>query len=91
MKIYLISQEVNDDYDTFDSAVVAAPDEETARDMDPGTFYPEPRSDGMMDWSKAEHPSTSWAHSREQVNVEYIGEAKEGTKQGVICASFNAG
>jgi len=27
----------------------------------------------------------------EDVNVEYLGEAKPGTKSGVICASFNAG
>ncbi|MFA6125419.1 hypothetical protein [Sphingomonas sp.] len=35
MKLFLISQNQNYDYDTYDSAVVAAPDEETARLMNP--------------------------------------------------------
>lgn len=30
MNIYRISQEVNEDYDSYDSAVVCAPDEETS-------------------------------------------------------------
>ena len=57
MNIYLISQNVNDGYDTFDAAVVAAPDEETARNMKPGG------SDYDLDtWCKPEH-----------VKVELIG------------------
>lgn len=35
MKLFLISQTENRDYDTYDSAVVCAPDEETARKVDP--------------------------------------------------------
>lgn len=35
MKLFLISQTQNNDYDTCDSAVVAAPDEETARSTTP--------------------------------------------------------
>lgn len=35
MKLYLISQEENSDYDTYDSAVVAAPDKATAAAMYP--------------------------------------------------------
>lgn len=31
MNLYLISQDVNNDYDTYDSAVVAAESEEEAR------------------------------------------------------------
>lgn len=31
MKLFLISQTQNNDYDTYDSAVVTAPDEETAK------------------------------------------------------------
>ena len=36
MKLYLISQDVNRDYDTYDSAVVAAKNKETARNIPVG-------------------------------------------------------
>lgn len=36
MNLYLISQNVNSGYDTFDAAVVAAPNEIAARRMHPG-------------------------------------------------------
>ena len=38
-KLYKIWQEVNDDYDTYDSAVVCAESEEEARNTDLGTKY----------------------------------------------------
>lgn len=38
MNLYLISQTANNDWDTYDSAVVAAPDENTAKHMLPGNF-----------------------------------------------------
>jgi hypothetical protein len=81
MNLYLISQKANNGYDTYDSAVVAAPDEETARQMNPGNGEP-------MKWGEK---WTSWAYAPEQVTVGLLGTAVEGTKQGVICASFNAG
>ncbi len=74
MKLYLISQSANSGYDTFDSAVVVAPDEETARNISPDT------------WNGG-----AWCKRPDQVTVAHIGEAAEGTKQGVILASFNAG
>jgi hypothetical protein len=80
MNLYLISQKVNDEWDTFDSAVVAAPDEETARQMDPSSSEP-------MKWGR----KSQWAYAPEQVTVQLIGVAVEGTKQGVVCSSYNAG
>lgn len=44
MKIYLISRLTKMWDSAFDSAVVAAPDEQTARDMNPATG---PRSHGI--------------------------------------------
>ncbi len=38
MYLYLISQDVNDNYDTYDSAVVAAENEEMARKASVGTI-----------------------------------------------------
>lgn len=35
MKLFLISQKENNNYDTYDSAVVAAGDAEVARNMNP--------------------------------------------------------
>lgn len=81
MKLFLISQDQSNGYDTYDSAVVAAPDEETARHIDPGTGKP------VANWNK----NRSWCNGPEHVTVAYIGEAAEDIAQGVVCASFNAG
>jgi len=80
MKLYLISQSKNDDYDTYDSAVVCAESEEEAKKINP---------DGGITTDKEERYS-SWT-TLEHVDVEYIGEAKEGSESEVICSSFNAG
>lgn len=84
MNLYRISQNQNNDYDTYDSAVVAAPDEETAKNMNPSGA-------GMMTEEKWKYPYSSWCTSAEYVNVEFIGTATDGIEQSVICASFNAG
>lgn len=85
MKLYLISQEENNDYDTYDSVVVCAPNEEFARQWvptcDSGTSG-RWRSEG--DWS-------SWCSSPDKVTVKYLGKAEPGIAVGVVCASFNAG
>ena len=82
MKIFLISQSENNDYDTYDSAVVIAEDEESARKIHPSmdSFYEYP-------WGKW----PTWASSPDFVTVEYIGEAKKDSVKCVICASYNAG
>lgn len=84
MKLFLISQTQNTNYDTYDSAVVAAPDEETARNMRPSDGKP------MLigEWN---YEYSSWCNGPEHVTVRYLGEADGDVKQGVVCASFNAG
>ena len=82
MNLYLISQTENNTYDTFDSAVVCAPDVETARNMDPSTGKPK------TDWRRR---YDDWASCPENVSVKYLGRASEEIEQGVVCASFNAG
>ena len=82
MKLYLISQTANRGYDTYDSAVVCAPDEETARHMDPG-------GEGLAMVNLEDN--YCWANDLANVTVEFLGEAKPGMLQGVVCASFNAG
>ena len=82
MKLFLISQEQKKDYDTYDSAVVAAPDEDSARIIDPGTGNP------MKDWKRGNY---SWCDGPEHVVVRYLGEAADDVEQGVVCSSYNAG
>jgi hypothetical protein len=80
MKLWKISQDKNNDLDTYDSAVVAADTESEAKMMNPlngKDIKPEPYS--------------SWVGDPTDVQCEYIGEAKNGTQKGVVCASYNAG
>jgi len=80
MKLYLISQTENNDYDTYDSAVVSAEDEKTARQMSP-------RNGKTVDWKDVYN---AWCNAPEKVTVKYLGEAEQ-DKRMVVCASFNAG
>lgn len=83
MNLYLISQNVNSDWDTFDSAVVAAKSARDAKETNPdGCGEPPSEWDDeyFFDWAVPE-----------DVTVEYIGKASAKTKAGVICSSFNAG
>lgn len=82
MKIFKIWQTVNNDYDTYDSAVVIAENEDDAKKIHPQNI------DGFV--SEKAHPFSSWCGSKD-VHVEYIGEAKEGLERSIVCASFNAG
>jgi hypothetical protein len=82
MKLWLISQAVNEGYDTYDSAVVAAETEADARQIHPSL--------SLDDGSGVPSPTWGWAPP-DAVEAKYLGEAKDGTPKGVICASFNAG
>lgn len=75
MKLYLISQTRNNDYDTYDSAVVAAESEKEAAAIHPSG----------KNWKV-----DTWV-DRDYVAVKYIGEADFQIKRGVILASFNGG
>lgn len=83
MNLYYISQTVNTGYDTYDSAVVCAESEEAARKIHP---------DGRTkEWEGTEDISNwSWADQKD-VEVTFIGVARDGMEQCVCCASFNAG
>jgi hypothetical protein len=80
--LFKISQDVNKEYDTYDSAVVAAESGEDAVQIHPAgpERFVTTDSERLDTWAKAA-----------DVECEYLGEAKEGTERGVICASFNAG
>jgi hypothetical protein len=97
MKLWLISQHENTDYDTYDSAVVAALTAADAQRIIPGSPSAFWGADGrlMREDSTGKHVVDRfayWAFNLSKVHVELIGEAKDGIKEGaVICASFNAG
>lgn len=79
-KLYLLSQNDNNDYDTYDSIVVCAENEECAKKIDPyGNEYTENAKTG------------TWANKLSSIQCIEIGEADEKQEIGVIIASFNAG
>jgi len=78
--IYLLQQDDNTSYDTYDSCVVVSDSEDNARLIRPSTY---------QTW---ENNWNDWANSPESVTVTYLGEADESLKLNeVICSSFNAG
>lgn len=97
MPLYLfsISQTEARGYDTYSDAVVAAPDEETARRIHPrsGEVFDsnaDPRDQGAWrDWGYSY--GGCWARHPDSVKAKRIGTADPSVKQGVICASFHAG
>ncbi|ADV46459.1 hypothetical protein [Nitratifractor salsuginis] len=95
MNIYLLSQDENTGYDTYDSMVVYAEDEDQARKISP---------DGAYAWvnngwcflphkQKCAEPEErgDWANKLENIKVKFLGTTDRDVKPGVICASFNAG
>ena len=101
LNLYLISQDVNEDWDTFDFVVVAAKNSADAQRTHPDDdsdilwsskdnmwIGPGPPSDNPKD--DYVHINAVWANAN-QVTVELIGLAIPGTDPGVICASFNVG
>lgn len=81
MKLFLISQTQNRNLDTYDSAIVCAEDEAQAKRMSPSgesIFMEDARKWEIDAWCKEEF-----------VMCEYLGEAKDGLKLGVVCSSFN--
>jgi hypothetical protein len=80
MKLYIVSQNDNNDYDTYDSILVCAESEEDAKSIDPhGNAFKESERYG------------TWAFSAESLKCEEIGEAGVNQNRGVILTSFNAG
>ena len=79
MNLYLLTQNVEFGYDTYDSVVVAAKTETEAKSIHPCT---------ISGWGSC---GGCWPKSPENVEVELIGKAVEGTPAGVILSSFNAG
>ena len=85
--LYLLQQDKNTDYDSYDSAVVCAASEASAKLTHP---------DGMRTWNPKGSEDANWGWLSdwavpEHVTVKLIGTAQDSVEPGVICASFNAG
>ena len=95
MKLWLLTQNQNRNYDTYDSAIVAAESEDDAIRICPASsnVWTEEgklaliRSNGEIEIDRW----PTWAVDLRAVNAEYIGEAREDMERGVVIASFNAG
>lgn len=82
MNIYLIEQSANRGYDTYDSAVVIAENEEQAVSMHP--------YDGL-NWDGEDETYGCWTNKK-NVTATLIGQASEDeTEPRVVLGSFNAG
>jgi len=81
MNIYLLTQESETGYDTYDSAVVIARSKAAAKKIHP--------RGGLAEWKNR---YSCWATSPDQVTATLIGTAAVDRTNGeVVCASFNAG
>ena len=77
MKIYKIFQTINNDYDTYDSFIVCAKDEEDSKVVHKLNAHKGNRG--------------SWVKDVKDIQAEYLGEAREGLERGELLGSFNAG
>ena len=80
MKLYKLTQDINTGYDTYDSCVVVADNEDEARLIRPD----------RDEWVER-YQSVYWAYKPEEVTVEEIGTTDKYDKPQLICSSFNAG
>lgn len=105
MKLWLLSQDVNDEYDTYDSCVVVAITEDNAKQIHPDGCSVFKRD--IDSWTGDEQTAWFtkgcfgkwfvgsanhvWCSKPSNVMATYIGEAAEELVAGtVVCASFNA-
>jgi hypothetical protein len=84
LNLYLVSQNENNHYDTYDSFVIACESEEEARHTNPQDGCVMPKKDWLYLYS-------SWCSSPDHVTVTYLGIADASVKHGIVCSSFNAG
>lgn len=98
MKLFLISQPQLNQYDVYEHATVAAPDEASARFIHPGSSEDEPITwtEARQAWeNKYGKPQESWGHpdwvAPKEVEVEWIGTAANEVFTGVISRCFSPG
>jgi len=93
MNIYKLIRDDIGGYDTYDSAVVVAENEEQAKKMHPShTSHPYIDDYATEKWWEEDDMYKSWTHDLSKIQVTLIGKAnKSFDKPQVIVASYNAG
>lgn len=93
--LWLLEQDEVNDYDSYDSCVVVAPDADAARRVSPSHYHE--WSDLEGSWMFAYHDGRrekrrrdDWASHVDNVKATLLGVADDPTPR-VVCASFNAG
>jgi hypothetical protein len=91
MNIYKIEQDIVNDYDTYDAAIVVAESEDDARTIHPGASAV--GKDGRLWVSELWEQSGVWVYFKDidKIRVTLIGVADPSQERGVILSSFNAG
>lgn len=88
MKLFLLSQNLNNGYDTYDSCVVCAESEDEARKIHPSEYE-------SPTWYTEEDPlfCEKWVPPSQidKIEVKYLGEAYHKVNKGIVCASYNEG
>ncbi len=95
LHLWKISQDENNDHDTYDSAVVVAKDEYTARLIHPAGYqlqWDEKQWTWLWAPDGSDYGDSSWTAPRD-VKAVLVGDANSGilSDGDVVCASFNAG
>ncbi len=80
MKLFLLTQDEETDYDTYDSVVVAAMSINDALMIHPSEYQQNWLGERTYEWPDIKH-----------VQATYIGDAITGAEAGIILSSFNAG
>ena len=86
MNLYLITRNDGVDYDQYDSAVVAAPDEEDAKALIEQDLYGWTNTD----WKYVEKVLVE-THTELDITIKLIGTAIDEMQYGIVVDSFNAG
>ena len=100
MKLFLISQDKNEGYDTYDSAVVVAESEKEAREVHPSSYVTHVSNSKWMGTYSGgiekgqeydQDDSYDWVPFKDIdcIDVKYLGETDK--EKGLVLASFNAG
>lgn len=82
MNLYKIWQDVNHEYDTYDSAVVCAENEDEAKQISIDEF--------VRFYDPDDYDYHAWT-TIDKVQCKLIGIADEDMTKGIVVASFNAG
>ncbi len=102
MKLFLwkLSQDVNNEYETYSSAVVVARDADSARQVhpcrysdtgEPVFYFDEDHADWVTTDGGMERGESSWAYPN-NIKVVCVGEASSFLVEGeVVVASYHAG